>query len=85
MWPAYEYTTELLDVQRTGRDEYVARVRLERNFPGNFPGRRADCYRFTIDGQQIRWARDCAVKLSGNMVLLARIPAQASTCMAELR
>ena len=81
MSPAYEYTTELLDVQRTGRDEYVARVRLERNFPG----RRADCYRFTIDGQQIRWARDCAVKLSGNMVLLARIPAQASTCMAELR
>ena len=47
----YEYTTEVLDVQRIADDRFVARVRLEGNFPGGTVELR---YRFTIDGGEIR-------------------------------
>src|ERR1700724_3827005 len=48
---AYEYTTELLDVDVAGEGKYVARVRLEGNFPGGTVDLR---YRFTLDGDSIR-------------------------------
>ena len=47
---AYEYTTELVDVEAAGEGNYVARAHLE----GNFPGGTADLqYRFTLDGDAI--------------------------------
>jgi uncharacterized protein (TIGR02246 family) len=48
---AYEYTTELVDLETAGEATYVARVHLE----GNFPGGTVDLhYRFTLDGEHIR-------------------------------
>jgi uncharacterized protein (TIGR02246 family) len=46
----YEYTTELLEVQRLADDRFVAHARLEGNFPGGMVDLR---YRFTIDGDKI--------------------------------
>jgi len=46
----YEYTTEVLDAQRTSENEYVLTGRLA----GNFPGGTADLtWRFTLDGDHI--------------------------------
>jgi hypothetical protein len=46
----YEYTTEVLDSQRTSENEYVLTGRLA----GNFPGGTADLtWRFTLDGDHI--------------------------------
>ena len=47
----YEYTTELVGVEAAGEGKYVARVRLEGNFPGGTVDLR---YHFTVDGEQIR-------------------------------
>src|ERR1700682_3064178 len=48
---AYEYTTELVDVEPAGEGNYLARAHLE----GNFPGGTADLqYHFTLDGEHIR-------------------------------
>jgi uncharacterized protein (TIGR02246 family) len=47
----YQYTTDVLDVQPTTKDQFVARVHLE----GDFPGGTVDLdYRFTLDGELIR-------------------------------
>jgi ketosteroid isomerase-like protein len=47
----YQYTTELLAVSPEDENEYVAKARLE----GNFPGGRVELdYRFTLDGDRIR-------------------------------
>jgi uncharacterized protein (TIGR02246 family) len=46
----YQYTTEVLDVQPVGDGDYLARVRLEGNFPGGIVELR---HRFTIDGDRI--------------------------------
>ena len=48
---AYEYTTELLDVEAAGEGKYVARVHLEGNFPGGTVDLR---FHFTLDGDSIR-------------------------------
>ena len=46
----YEYTTEVVDAQRTSDAEYVLTGRLA----GNFPGGTADLtWRFTLDGDHI--------------------------------
>jgi ketosteroid isomerase-like protein len=46
----YEYTTEVLGVEPAGGAHYVARVRLE----GNFPGGTVDLkYRFSVDDGRI--------------------------------
>ena len=46
----YEYTTEVVDAQRTSEDEYVLTGRLA----GNFPGGTADLtWRFMLDGDHI--------------------------------
>jgi ketosteroid isomerase-like protein len=47
---AYQYTTEVLSVEPAGGAEYVARVRLEGNFPGGTVDLR---YRFSVDAQRI--------------------------------
>lgn len=46
----YEYTTEVQSVEPAGGADYVARVRLEGNFPGGTVDLR---YRFSVDGQRI--------------------------------
>ena len=47
----YQYTTEVLDVKSTSKNEFVARVHLE----GNFPGGTVDLdYKFTLEGERIR-------------------------------
>jgi hypothetical protein len=47
---AYEYTTEVVDAQRTSENDYVLTGRLA----GNFPGGTADLtWRFTLDGEHI--------------------------------
>jgi uncharacterized protein (TIGR02246 family) len=48
---AYEYTTELLDVDVAGEGKYVARVHLEGDFQGGTVDLR---YCFTLDGDSIR-------------------------------
>ena len=46
----FEYTTELLEVQRVDAEHWVATLRIE----GNFPGGTADLdYRFTLDGDLV--------------------------------
>ena len=46
----YEYTTEILGIEPSGGEQYVARVHLQ----GNFPGGKVDLkYRFTIAGDRI--------------------------------
>lgn len=47
----YEYTTDLLTVEAVGEGQYVARVRLEGNFPGGIVELR---YRFIVAGDSIR-------------------------------
>jgi ketosteroid isomerase-like protein len=48
---AYQYTTKVQSIESAGGANYIARVRLE----GNFPGGIVDLlYRFTIDDQSIR-------------------------------
>jgi uncharacterized protein (TIGR02246 family) len=47
----YEYTTEVKNVQPFGDEQYVARVRLEGNFPGGTVDLR---YQFDIDGDRIQ-------------------------------
>lgn len=48
---AFQYTTEVLVIEHAGGGDYVARVRLE----GNFPGGTAELWhRFTIDTDGIR-------------------------------
>jgi ketosteroid isomerase-like protein len=47
----YQYTTELQGVDGPNRGRYVARIRLEGNFPGGVVDLR---YRFTVDNEQIR-------------------------------
>jgi uncharacterized protein (TIGR02246 family) len=47
---AYQYTTDVREVQLAADGTYVARVHLE----GNFPGNHVDLhYRFTIDADRI--------------------------------
>jgi hypothetical protein len=46
----YEYTTELFGVDELGDDDYLARVRIEGNFPGGSVELR---FRFTIRSGQI--------------------------------
>src|SRR4051794_15222451 len=48
---AYDYATELRDVEIVDEGKYVARVHLEGNFPGGTVDLR---YRFTVDGERIR-------------------------------
>jgi uncharacterized protein (TIGR02246 family) len=48
---AYEYTTEVKNVQPFGGEQYVARVRLDGNFPGGTVDLR---YQFDIDGDRIQ-------------------------------
>jgi ketosteroid isomerase-like protein len=46
----YQYTTEVLGTESTGRDEYVVTGRLD----GNFPGGTAELkWRFTVAGDRI--------------------------------
>jgi hypothetical protein len=47
---AYQYTTEVLDVQPVGDGDYLACVRLEGNFPGGIVELR---HVFSIDGDRI--------------------------------
>jgi hypothetical protein len=47
---AYQYTTELLGIEHAGGADYVARVRLDGNFPGGTVELR---HRFTIDADGI--------------------------------
>lgn len=47
----YEYTTRIVNAQRTNNDEYVLTGRLE----GNFPGGTADLrWRFTLTTERIK-------------------------------
>jgi hypothetical protein len=48
---AYQYTIEVRGVEPASGADYVARVRLEGNFPGGTVDLR---YRFSLDGQRIR-------------------------------
>ena len=47
---AYQYTTDVQGVEPLGGADYVARVRLEGNFPGGTVDLR---YRFSVDGERI--------------------------------
>jgi uncharacterized protein (TIGR02246 family) len=47
----YEYTTEVVDIDRTGDDSYLVTGRLEGNFPG---GTATLKWRFLLDGDRIR-------------------------------
>jgi uncharacterized protein (TIGR02246 family) len=47
----FQYTAGVLGVETAGDDKYVARVRLEGNFPGGTVELRV---RFDLDGGQIR-------------------------------
>jgi uncharacterized protein (TIGR02246 family) len=47
----YEYSTDVLDVRAIAKDQFVARVHLD----GNFPGGTVELeYRFTLDQGRIR-------------------------------
>lgn len=48
---AYEYTTDVRGLESVSDGTYVARVRLEGNFPGGTVDLR---YRFSVDGDLIR-------------------------------
>lgn len=47
----YEYTTEVRSVKPAGKNNFIAEVHLE----GNFPGGNVDLeYRFTVEGRRIQ-------------------------------
>ena len=47
----YQYSTQVLGIERSGEERYLVRVRLT----GNFPGGTAELqWRFTLQGDQIR-------------------------------